>query len=1007
MCALRNISSLKEKGWAYHRAPSLMTGAFAARLLLEWTARPWPWPLVVLGGALGVGLGALIGKRLTGRSGWPLLLLALYVVWPQRDFQLALQVLALVALTLILKSAQSTHLPIYPFAHLPIDPLTNLCTFTLSLLLYLFTTTLGVLPADSGEFQIVAPLLGVAHPPGYPLYTIVGWLFTHLLPVGSVAYRLNLLSAFLAAGALTLLNAATRGWARRLGAAPGAAFVGGLAAALTLGTVTTFWAQSGIANIRMPTVFCAALALYALSRHAETVSRQPSAVGGRDTWLWLLALALGLGLGHHPSLGFMGLFMLLYLLLIDPRLARQPRRWGRPLLIGGLSLLPLLYLPLRGAAGAFLAPPNLDTWDGFWFHVTAQGFEGDMFAFANAQDLPGRLALLPTLFRFQFNPALLATAALGALVLAWRERRLCLLLVGGLALHTFVSITYRAPQTVEYMMPAYLPLAILVGLTVAWLLSFSVLRLSSFVIFPALVLMAGLLNGLDHAPSFFALARDRSTREAMEPLLQQAPPGALILADWHWATPLWYLQRIEGQRPDVEVQYVYPVAGQAYDETWRAWVEASVGERPVLLTHAFEWPDYTLEPVGAGFRIHARPYTPASYANLTPLDALFGAPETRVRLVGYGLDRQSLSPGKQVELTLAWQAVGQLAAPPSFSARLWDASGQMRAQADRFLGIGYTPGEVRFERLVLPLYPDLPPGDYRLTVEVYSGGEAGFETWALADGAVRLELATLAVQPRRSPPVTLHPLDAPFSADPLGRAAAGPTLVGVDYDRSLPGALRVYLHWRGPATGSETVHVAGASVQLPALPRDAYHTAILDLPGDVTGRLTLALTGSDGQTRTVAGAWGWPLKTVSLPAPAQTARFVPLGDGLALVGVTATGEPLTLHLAFLALQPLTYDLRVSVRLWDRNGALRVQHDQQPALGAIPTLKWIRGSRVTDPHPLTASADLDVARGTLVVYEYFRGVVWVALDARMGETPLGEWAVSRTPTPAQIRHRHQR
>jgi len=286
-----------------------------------------------------------------------------------------------------------------------------------------------------------------------------------------------------------------------------------------------------------------------------------------------------------------------------------------------------------------------------------------------------------------------------------------------------------------------------------------------------------------------------------------------------------------------------------------------------------------------------------------------------------------------------------------------------------------------------------------LTVEVYSGGEAGFETWALADGSVRLELATLAVQPRRSPPVTLHPLDAPFSAGPRGRAAAGPTLVGVDYDRSLPGALRVYLHWRGPATGGETVHLAGASVQLPTLPQDAYHTAILDLPGDRRGRLALALTGPDGRARTAAGPWGWPLKTVSLPAPARTARFVLLGDALALVGVTpasgagvSPGEPLTLRLIFLALRPLTEDLRVSVRLWDGSGRLRVQHDQQPALGAIPTLKWTRGARVSDPHPLNVPADVDAARATLVVYEYFRGAVLLPLDARMGEAPLGEWVV---------------
>ncbi len=53
---------------------------------------------------------------------------------------------------------------------------------------------------DSLEFQVVAPTLGIAHPSGYPLYTLLGKLATLLMPFRDAAGRLNLLSA-LAAGA--------------------------------------------------------------------------------------------------------------------------------------------------------------------------------------------------------------------------------------------------------------------------------------------------------------------------------------------------------------------------------------------------------------------------------------------------------------------------------------------------------------------------------------------------------------------------------------------------------------------------------------------------------------------------------------------------------------------------------------------------------------------------------------------------------------------------------------
>jgi hypothetical protein len=1010
----------------------LVTGAFVARLGLELTGRPWPWPLVITAGVLLAGLGALVARRLLSRRAaqpwWPLLLLAVYLFWPQRQPAIAMQLLALVGLTALLNRNRISASPNPPIPQSPPsrtpswERMADISTFTLSLCFYVATTAPDVLPADSGEFQVVAPLLGVAHPPGYPLYTLLGRLFTLLIPFGKAAYRLNMMSAFLAAGTLTLLGAATRHWARRIvqsvpsgnsrSSAPRSpALVGGLAAALTLGTATTFWAQAGTANIRMPAVFLASVGLYALARHAQVDGERRTADGRADRWLWLLALALGLGLGHHPSLAFLGLFFSIYLVLIDPRLLAQPRRWWGPLLVALATLLPLLYLPLRGAAGAPLAPPNLGTLDGFWHFVTAQGFEGDMFAYANAHDLPQRLTLLPTLFRFQFNPALLAAAAFGLLLLAWRDRRLLTLLAGGLTLHTFVTITYRAPQTVEYLMPAYLPLAILVGLTTAWLLSQFAshsatprrgglkIRNSQFgMLLPAAILLAGIINGSDHGPSFFTLARDRSTRAYAESILDQAPREALILADWHWATPLWYLQWVEDRRPDVEVFYVYPVPGQEESDTWRERIEAAIGERPLLSTHFYDLPDYTLEPLGKGFWIHRRPYS-AAPTGLSPLDALFleaggAGGDSGVRLLGYRLDRLEAEPGQTLELTLAWQAVGSLTAPPSFSVQMLADGDRRLAADDRYLGSGYTPGEIRFERLVLPLYPDVPPGDYRLALEVYSIGEDGFRTWELESGATRLDLTTLPLRPDATPPLSLHPLSIPF--------ADGPTLVGVDYDRSLPGALRLYLHWRGPARGGERVHVGEGVTHLPPLPGDAYQTVVLDLPGETHGRPWLTLTDPDGQVKSAAGPWGWPLREVRLPAPPPTARFVPLGDEMALVGVApargktvAPGDPLTLRLSFLALKPLLRDDGVSVRLLDGAGGLRDMHDLQPVLGAIPTLKWVRGSRVTDPHPLTVPDDLTegVVRATMVVYERFRGTPLRPLDGRVGEVPLGEWTIS--------------
>ncbi|KAM5241646.1 protein O-mannosyl-transferase TMEM260 isoform 3-T3 [Hipposideros larvatus] len=58
---------------------------------------------------------------------------------------------------------------------------------------------------DSGELITAAHELGVAHPPGYPLFTLVAKLAIKLFPFGSVAYRVNLLCGLFGAGAASLL----------------------------------------------------------------------------------------------------------------------------------------------------------------------------------------------------------------------------------------------------------------------------------------------------------------------------------------------------------------------------------------------------------------------------------------------------------------------------------------------------------------------------------------------------------------------------------------------------------------------------------------------------------------------------------------------------------------------------------------------------------------------------------------------------------------------------------
>ncbi|HEY0443944.1 MAG TPA: DUF2723 domain-containing protein, partial [Candidatus Limnocylindrales bacterium] len=88
--------------------------------------------------------------------------------------------------------------------------------------------------------QVLPTVLGIAHPTGYPTYLLLGHV-AELLPVGTVAFRANVLSAVFVAAALGIAVLI----AVRLGVRP----VLAAAAALTLGGIGTVWAAATVAEV--------------------------------------------------------------------------------------------------------------------------------------------------------------------------------------------------------------------------------------------------------------------------------------------------------------------------------------------------------------------------------------------------------------------------------------------------------------------------------------------------------------------------------------------------------------------------------------------------------------------------------------------------------------------------------------------------------------------------------------------------------------------------------------
>jgi len=77
--------------------------------------------------------------------------------------------------------------------------------FFLPLVLYVKTLSPTYIPVDSAEFSLCMKFLGICHPPGFPLYTLIGKVFTIIWPFGTLIYKANLLSAIFGAGTILLV----------------------------------------------------------------------------------------------------------------------------------------------------------------------------------------------------------------------------------------------------------------------------------------------------------------------------------------------------------------------------------------------------------------------------------------------------------------------------------------------------------------------------------------------------------------------------------------------------------------------------------------------------------------------------------------------------------------------------------------------------------------------------------------------------------------------------------
>jgi len=446
-----------------------------------------------------------------------------------------------------------------------------------------------VLYSDSAEFQTLAYTLGMTHSTGYPVYLLLARLLG-LLPLGSRAWRVNLLSATSAAVTVSAVYLLARHVTRsRTGA-----LLGSCALALSY----TFWSQAIIAEVYTPGLaFLSVIVLLMWHWRRAQVEK------GNNRGLLVAALLAGTSLGVHAFVPLIAPAAVIFVIwsLWSRRAAWS--EWRRTLLAGclglalGVSIFLLTYLALdlndppssfyqvalqssRSTWG--LQATDLDSpMERLWATVTGVQWQDAMFPGGEDFIWKALASYIDRLFAHEFTPAMYLCALLGLMVMERTAPQLFGFVLTALITMLYLILHYEPPDKYIFYLPTYIFIALAIGAGAGFLLELTGrTRLARrgrwrWILYaPVLILLVGIIirpyaplrwRALQAGAATFVqedyvypLHNLEEPRQTASWQLKNLPQDAVLIVGWRALYTMYYLAHVEGQRPDLVILEASP-----------------------------------------------------------------------------------------------------------------------------------------------------------------------------------------------------------------------------------------------------------------------------------------------------------------------------------------------------------------------------------------------------------------------------------------------------------------
>ncbi|MBI5475859.1 MAG: DUF2723 domain-containing protein [Ignavibacteriales bacterium] len=448
-----------------------------------------------------------------------------------------------------------------------IENLIGLCISLFAFIIYSFTVSRTVSFIDSGELATACYTLGICHPTGYPLFTLVGWIFSHL-PLGlRTIYQLNLMSGFFSAAALFFIfkllyfvienlsfnskkvSTVNAGGDERI-----RILVSSVIGTITLAFSATYWSQSTSIEVYSLHVFLISIILYlyvkSIFTEQKTINNHSS---NSERWKLLLLFSYLLGVSftnHMTTILLAPAVIYLYFWKFRFQLSSLKRILILSLpFILGFSMQ--FYLPVRANENPILNwgnPVDFEKW--FW-HFSGKVYRVWIFSSTESAAKQMNYFITNLSGEFVYFPIVIAFA--GILFLFKYSKQLFTFTLLLFVFCIFYSINYDIHDIDSYFLLAYLTISIWVGIGSFYLLKYTRLKFKLFHCIIISIAIVALFIGVQFRKI------DQGSNKIVEnytnDMFNSVEENSIIISyQWdYFISAAYYLQIVEKVRTDLVI----------------------------------------------------------------------------------------------------------------------------------------------------------------------------------------------------------------------------------------------------------------------------------------------------------------------------------------------------------------------------------------------------------------------------------------------------------------------